>query len=90
MGYKFIKPGQVHYAVRVLNGLWSFPYCTVQCSGCTNEDPTIGNIELLEADTTRDEVLSGKRKPYSAVTSRLYARLPGGRLSCPTNKTLLG
>ena len=40
-----------------------------------------GNIELLEANTTRDEIFSGNRKSNSKITCKFHARLPGGR-SC--------
>lgn len=39
---------------------------------------TAGNVELLEADTTRHEVFSGNRKPDSKTTCKFHARLSGG------------
>ena len=38
-----------------------------------------GNTELLETDTTRDEVFPGNRESDSKVARRFHARLSGGR-----------
>ena len=40
---------------------------------------TTGNTELLEADTTCDEVFSGNRESDGQITCRFHARLFGGR-----------
>ena len=40
---------------------------------------SVGDFELLEADTTRYEVLPGAGKPYGEVTSGFYAGLLGGK-----------
>jgi len=43
----------------------------------------IGNIELLEANTTCHEVLPGAGKPHGEATTKFHARISGGRLQCP-------
>ncbi len=40
---------------------------------------TVGDVKLLEANTTRHEVFSGTREPNSKITCRVHARLSGGR-----------
>lgn len=40
---------------------------------------TAGNVELLEANTTRHEVFSGNGKSDSKITCRFHARLSRGR-----------
>lgn len=41
-----------------------------------------GNAELLEAATTRTEVLQGKGEPYGKITPKLHAGFLGGTLAC--------
>jgi hypothetical protein len=39
-----------------------------------------GNIEFLETDKSRYEVLPGRGEPYGEITAEFYARLSRGRL----------
>ena len=62
---------------------------TCSSSDNTDLDVVTGDIELLEAATTRVEILQRKRESHSQVAGKLYAGFLGGESILSSSYTSL-